>query len=82
MGREEWVNFEEIHLFFCVEIYTDFTTFSKADGLHCLIIFILRERGREGEREGETHRCEMETLIIVSRVPRSGGPGPQPRRVP
>ena len=26
-------------------------------------LFIFRERGREGEREGEKHRCERETLI-------------------
>ena len=25
-----------------------------------------RERGREGEREGENHQCERETLIIAS----------------
>ena len=27
------------------------------------ILFIFRERGREGEREGEKHQCERETSI-------------------
>ena len=41
-----------------------------------------RERGREGEREGENHRCERETSIsFLSSVP-SKAPNPQPRRVP
>ena len=30
-------------------------------------LFILRERGREGEREGEKHQC-----VVVSHVPPSG----------
>ena len=35
--------------------------------------FFLRERGREGEREGEKHQCEREILIgCLSDVPQLG----------
>ena len=27
-------------------------------------LFVFRERGRDGEREGEKHQCERETSII------------------
>ena len=39
--------------------------------------FIFRERGREGEREGEKHQC-----VVASYVPPTGDLGPQPRHVP
>ena len=32
-------------------------------GYFLKILFIVRERGREGEREGEAHRCERETSL-------------------
>ena len=42
-------------------------------------LFIFRERGREGEREGEKHWCVRETSIgCLSRAPNQA-PGPQPR---
>ena len=53
-------------------------------GIHILInffkrfyLFIFRERGREGEREGEKHQC-----VVASHVAPTEGPGPQPRHVP
>ena len=37
-------------------------------------LFIFRERGREGEREVEKHRCERETLIgHLLHMPRKDG---------
>ena len=41
------------------------------------ILFIFRQRGREGEREGEKHQC-----LIASHTPHIEEPGPQPRHVP
>ena len=41
-----------------------------------IYLFIL-ERGREGERKGEEHQC-----VVVSHMPLTCGPGPQPRNVP
>ena len=40
-------------------------------------LFIFRERGREGEREGEKHQC-----VVASRTTPTGGHGLQPRPVP
>ena len=38
------------------------------------ILFIFRERGREGDREGEKHQCEREALTCCfSYAPRLGG---------
>ena len=51
--------------------------------IHCnnFYLFIFRERGREGEREGEKHWCVRDTSIgCLSNAP-SWGPGPQPRHV-
>ena len=42
---------------------------------------MFRERGREGEREGEKHRCERDTLI-GSCTHSDWGPNLQPRYVP
>ena len=45
-----------------------------------IYLFIIRERGREGEREGEKHQC-----MVASQVPHHPAhwrPGPQPRHVP
>ena len=39
-------------------------------------LFSFRERGREGEREGEKHQC-----AVAYCVPPAEGPGPQPRHV-
>ena len=39
-------------------------------------LFIFRQRGREGEREGEKHQCVVASLAPLS------GTGPQPRHVP
>ena len=38
---------------------------------------IFRERGREGESEGENYQCERETLVASCMCP-----DPQPRHVP
>ena len=44
---------------------------------------IFRERGREGEKEGEKHQCKRETLTgCPSYTPQMGGLNPQPRHVP
>ena len=47
-------------------------------------LFIFRERGREGEREGEKHQCARETLIGCSLHALSQRPAeyPQLRHVP
>ena len=42
----------------------------------------VRERRREGEREGEQHQCARETLIVASRTCPDWGPNPQPRHAP
>ena len=39
---------------------------------------IFREKGREGEREGEIHQC----VVASHAAPTRGGPGSQPRHVP
>ena len=46
-------------------------------------LYTFRERGREGDREGEEHhQCARAILIgCLLHVP-NWGPGPQPRRVP
>ena len=50
--------------------------------LFCLFVLFILERGREGEREGEKHRCVKEALInCLSQTP-SRAPGPQPSHVP
>ena len=41
-----------------------------------MIVFIFRERGREGGREGEKNQC------VVASHASSWGLGPQPRHVP
>ena len=41
------------------------------------ILFIFRERGREGEREGEKHRC-----VVASGTPLYWGPDLQPSHMP
>ena len=41
------------------------------------VLFIFRERRKEGEREGEKHQC-----VVASHVPPNWGPGLQPRHVP
>ena len=43
--------------------------------------FIFRERGREGEREGEKHQWVRETLIGCLLHDPRWGPGPQPWHV-
>ena len=40
---------------------------SKNKILVLKILFIFRQRGREGEREGEKHQC-----VVASRVPHTG----------
>ena len=41
------------------------------------ILFIFRERGREGEREGERHQC-----VVASRAPPTGGLAHNPGMCP
>ena len=41
------------------------------------ILFISRERGKEGDREGEKHQC-----VVASHMSHTGEPGLQPRHVP
>ena len=44
--------------------------------------FTFREKGREGDREGEKHRRAREASMgCLSHTPNQG-PGPQPRCVP
>ena len=57
--------------------------------LNCVIIlkifyllFIFREWGREGERQGEKHRCVRETPTGWLLHDPKWGPGLQPRHVP
>ena len=45
-------------------------------------LFIFKEQGREGEREGEKHRCARETLIGHLLHAPNQGPGLQPRHEP
>ena len=45
-----------------------------------LYLFVFRERGREGEREGEKHLCAREILVLFYAL--NQGPGSQPRHVP
>ena len=45
-------------------------------------VFIFRERGREGEREGEKHQCVRETLINCPSHAPNWEPVPEPRHVP
>ena len=47
-----------------------------------IYLFSFRERGREGEREGEKHRCVRDTWISCLSHNPNWGPGPQPRHVP
>ena len=56
--------------------------YSNANLKKIFHLFIFRERGREGEKEGEKHWCLRETSICcLSNIPK-WGPGPQPRHVP
>ena len=41
-------------------------------------LFIFRERGREGEREGEKHQ----SVVCLLLTPNYQGPGPNPRHMP
>ena len=45
-------------------------------------IYLLLERGREGEQEGEKHQFMKETSIICFSHAPNQGPGPQPSHVP
>ena len=47
-----------------------------------IYLFVFRERGREGEREGEKHQCVRETSISCLFYAPNQGPGLQPRHVP
>ena len=42
-----------------------------------LYLFIFRQRGREGHREGEKHQC-----LVASCMPHTWEPGPKPRHMP
>ena len=47
-----------------------------------IYLFIFREMGRQGEREGEKHWCARDTSIsCLSHAP-NWGPGLQPRHIP
>ena len=45
-------------------------------------LFILSERGRKGEREGEKYWCVRDTSIGCLSYASNWGPGPKPRHVP
>ena len=45
-------------------------------------LFIFRERGSDGEREGEKHWCMRDTLVSCLSLTPKGGPGQQPGHVP
>ena len=47
-----------------------------------MILFIFRDKGRKGKREGEKHWCVRDTLIGCLLHISNWGPGPQPRHVP
>ena len=47
-----------------------------------IYLFIFRERGREGEIEGEKHQCVRDTLIDYLSLTPNWGPGLQSRCVP
>ena len=46
-----------------------------------MYLFIYRERGREGEREGEKHQCEKD-INLTSRIHPDQRQNLQPRHVP
>ena len=48
----------------------------------CFIYLFFRERGKEGESEGDKHPCVREALINCFSLAPHWGPGPQPRHVP
>ena len=48
----------------------------------CIYLFILRERGSEGEREGEKHQCAGDTLIGCFLYAPNQELGLQPGHVP
>ena len=54
-----------------------FFSFFKGINFFFKILFIFRQRGREGEREGEKHQC-----VVASPMPLHCGPGPQPGTCP
>ena len=56
-------------LFYCKKV--------SIDGFLKKILFIFRQREREGEREGENHQC-----VVAPCSPPHWGPGLQPRHVP
>ena len=60
---------------------------STVDSLEIILflkknLFIFRERAREGEREGEKHWCERESLIGCLSHTSNQGHGPQPKELP
>ena len=67
--------------FFLIETFRVMEMFSVFFFLKILLI-TFRERGREGEGEGEKHQCTRDTLISCLSHRPSWGRGPQPRHVP
>ena len=74
--------FSVVYLFY---FFINFYLFSfRYNCLHFLLDFtylLFRERGREGEKEGEKQQCVRDTLIsCLSHAPK-WGPGAQPRHM-
>ena len=74
--KDEYRNIRYSNTFLHIKV------FFPADFILLFILFIFRERGREGEREGEKHPCVRDTPIsCLSHAP-NWGPGLSPRHVP
>ena len=67
----------DFNLHYCLNLF-----FKRFIYLKILFTYLLfRERGREGEREGNINAWEIHRLV-ASCTPPCGEPGPQPRHVP
>ena len=69
------------HSFFSWTVLLDFHLFCYSFYLF-ILRFMFRERGREGDREGEKYRCVREKSIGCLSHPPKSGLGPKPRQVP
>ena len=67
--------FKRLKIFFLFSYLSIFCIFVK-------ILFIFRERGKEGERQRKKHRCERETLIGCLAHASNMGPGLQLSHAP
>ena len=63
----------------CADLHDLFLSFSFCS---LKILFIFRERGREGERGRERSMCKRNISWLALSCPQTRKPGPQPRPVP